>query len=272
MSKRILFFGNEQLATGTTTARPALRALQAAGYDVMTVESKSLNKDELAAYGAEAAVLVAYGRIIPEDILGLFPKGIINVHPSLLPKYRGSTPIETAILNGDTETGVSLMKLVAEMDAGPVYARQKIELAGHESKQELADRLAGAGAAMLIEYLPAILDGSLQPEPQAEAEATFTNLISKADGRLDWSKPAAQLEREVRAYSGWPRSQTQLGYTDVVITKARTAEGAGTPGQIFVNGKELGIYTAEGILVVDCLLPAGKKEMSAEAFLAGYKI
>jgi methionyl-tRNA formyltransferase len=271
MSKPIVFFGNEKLATGITTGRPVLHALQEAGWDVKTVEIKDINNDELAAFGAEAAVLVAYGKILPADLLDLFPKGIINVHPSLLPLYRGSSPIESVILDGAGETGVSLMKLVAEMDAGPVYAQQKIELSGSESKQALADRLSEAGARLLAGNLPAILDGSRRPVPQS-GQPTFSKMISKEDSLLDWSKPASRLVREVRAYAGWPRSRTTLGTAEVIITGAHAAEGQGAPGSIRIEGKELGVYTADGIFIIDSLLPAGKPEMPAEAFLAGYKI
>ena len=269
MSKTILFFGNEQLATGVQTGRPVLHALKEAGYNVVEA-SKNLNKDELAGYGADAGVLIAYGVIIPEEILELFP--IINLHPSLLPQYRGSTPIESAILDDATETGVSLMKLAPEMDAGPVYAQEKIELNGNETKQELADKLSDLGCRMIIDNLPAILNGSLQAKEQDHAAATYTKLINKEDGRLEWSKPAVQLEREVRAYAGWPRSYGKLAGTNIVITKASVRDGTGEPGTIYRDGKQLGIYAADGILMIESLIPAGKKEMSTEAFLAGYKI
>src|SRR5581483_9225315 len=130
----------------------------------------------------EAAVLVAFGRIIPQPIIDLFPKGIINIHPSLLPKLRGPTPIETAILDGLTETGVSLMRLEAKMDAGPLYSQQKISLNGDETKLELATKLNKVGAELLINSLPAILDGSLIPKPQNNSKATYTKLITKDDG------------------------------------------------------------------------------------------
>jgi methionyl-tRNA formyltransferase len=272
MSKPILFFGNEKLATGVKSDRPVLQALKTAGFDVIEVDTKRLNETGLASYGAEAAVLVAFGVIIPESTLSIFTKGIINVHPSLLPLYRGSTPIESAILDDANETGVSLMKLVPAMDAGPVYAQRSVQLSGHETKQELADLLSKIGGEMVVERLPAILAGSLQPSPQDDTKATYTKLITKQNGVLDWSKPAKQLECEVRAYAGWPRSQTTLNSTDVIITKAHADAGAGRPGSLSVQGKELSVYATDGRLIIDSLIPAGKPEMSAEAFLAGYQI
>jgi methionyl-tRNA formyltransferase len=303
MSKKILFFGNERLATGVTTLAPALRGLIGAGYEVAAIVvaqndiGKSRNarrlevaevaaeydiplispgdlnqaKDELAAYGARTAVLIAYGKIVPPAVLEVFPAGIINIHPSLLPLHRGSAPIESAILNDEPETGVSLMRLSEKMDAGPVYAREQIALDGTETKQALADRLAAIGTDMLLGQLPGILDGSSRPVPQEESAATYDAHISKEDGVIDWSKPAARLEREVRAYGLWPRSRTLIGTTDVIITVARAAPGSGEPGSLRIEGKHLSVACGEGLLAIDMLIPVGKREMPAAAFLAGYK-
>lgn len=303
MSKKILFFGNERLATGATTAAPALNALIAAGYEVAAVivaqndagksrKARPLEvaeaaakhgipvlspvnlvqaKDELAAFGAQAGVLIAYGKIVPPEVLELFPAGIINIHPSLLPLHRGSTPIESAILDGEARTGVSLMKLSAKMDAGPLYARKSLPLTGTETKQALADTLAAMGTDILIGQLPGILDGSVQPKPQEENAATYDGHISKADGVIDWSKPAARLEREIRAYSQWPRSRTTLGMTDVIVTAAHTTEGSADPGTLQIENKQISVACGENMLVIDSLIPSGKREMTGPAFLAGYK-
>ena len=249
MSQTILFFGNERLATGVTTEAPVLRALSAkykiagvvvaqnelgrsradrepeiidvarhSNIPVLAPKKLAEARDELAAFQAQIGVLVAYGKIVPQEIIDLFPKGIINIHPSLLPKHRGPTPVESVILNGEAETGVSLMQLTSQMDAGPVYAQQTLTLTGNEEKQLLADKLALAGKDMLMEALPGILNGELLPKPQAEASATYDSLIDKSSGSLDFTKPAEQLEREVRAYAGWPRSSTKIGDTDVIVT------------------------------------------------------
>ncbi len=303
MSKTILFFGNERLATGVSTTAPALRGLIAAGYRIAAVvvaqndtgksrKARPLEvadvaagqnipllspadlkqaKDELAAYGADMAVLIAYGKIVPPEVLEIFPAGIVNIHPSLLPLHRGSAPLEGAILSGSPETGVSLMKLSEKMDAGPVYKKSIVTLDGTETKQALADKLAAIGTDMLLERLPGILDGSAQSTPQDEAGATYDAHIDKSDGMIDWSKPAVRLEREIRAYAGWPRSRTTIGTSDVIITAAHAAEGSGEPGSLRIEGKILGVYCGEGLLLVDSLIPAGKREMPAAAFLAGYK-
>jgi methionyl-tRNA formyltransferase len=304
MSKRILFFGNERVATGTTTTAPTLRALIEAGYDVAAVivaqgeiaksrKDRELEiatvaeqhgiplitpnklkdaKDTLAKFEAEAAVLVAFGKIIPQAIIDIFPRGIINIHPSLLPLHRGSTPLESVIRNGDKETGVSLMRLSAEMDAGPVYAQETVLLHGDETKQQLADQLIEIGKSMLLHYLPDILAGKLEPSEQSESEATYDKLVTKDDGNLGFMhKSAEELERDVRAYAGWPRSRTTIGTTDVVITEAHAGQADGTPGTLWLEDASLGIYAKSGVLVVDSLIPSGKKEMPAKAFLAGYK-
>ena len=195
---KILFFGNEQLGTGLSTTAPTLQALIAEGYDItgVIVAQKDIGKsrkskeqeivqlaeshnipvfaptkladirDDLVAMKAEAGVLIAYGKMVPQSIIDIFPNGIINIHPSLLPLHRGSTPIESVILGGDTKTGVSLMQLAAEMDAGPVYSQTTIELNGDETKQVLADELQRLGAEMLIRDLPKILDRTLLPTKQ----------------------------------------------------------------------------------------------------------
>ncbi|HVV25777.1 MAG TPA: methionyl-tRNA formyltransferase [Candidatus Saccharimonadales bacterium] len=304
MGPTLVFFGNERLATGVTTTVPVLQALVAAGYRVAAVvvsqsdpaqsrKARTLEvatvaqqlgipllapakltdiKDQLQEIGAQAGILVAYGKLVPPEIIDLFPRGIINIHPSLLPKRRGSTPIENVILYGEKETGVSLMQLVEEMDAGPIYAQEVVPITGRETKQQLADVLLNAGKDLLIKYLPAILDGSLTGQPQEKIEATYDKQIKKDVGELDTTKPAAQLEREIRAYAGWPRSRLTLGTTEVIITQAHISDQNGTPGTLWLEGRQLGVHCAEGTLVIDRLIPPGKKEMTAEAFLAGYPL
>lgn len=304
MTKRletIVFFGNERLATGVVTTAPTLRALIAAGYNVAAVisnyeqgKSRRSRKleiadvaaqhniplllparpsdivDELRMFNAKVGVLVAYGKIVPQSIIDLFPAGIINIHPSLLPLHRGPTPIESALLNGEQETGVSLMQLAKAMDAGPVYIQEKVSIEAGASKQDLADTLLTKGACMLIEHLPAILNGSLAPKPQDDERATYDNKIYKGADNLDWSKPAMQLEREIRAFLEWPKSRTRLAGKEVIITKAHVAAGTGDPGTVWRDGKQFGLYTGKDILVIDTLKPAGKHAMNAEAFLAGH--
>jgi methionyl-tRNA formyltransferase len=313
MSNKILFFGNERLASGVTTSAPVLRALIAAGYEITglvvaqneagaTRKARELEivqvasghgigvlspaklsgaRDELAALGAELGVLIAYGKMVPQSIIDIFPRGIVNIHPSLLPKHRGPTPIESVILNGENETGTSLMRLSAGMDGGPVFAQSRLALRGDEGKSTLTAELLELGKGLLIEHLPAILNGKLQPQSQNDADATYDTKLTKDLSALDWQKPAARLAREVRAYAGWPRSRTTINGTDVIVTQAHAAEADGggrnghqngqpQPGTWWQAGQQFGFYTADGVFIIDSLIPAGKKAMPAAAFLAGY--
>lgn len=261
-SKTILFFGNEKLATGIVAEPLISQALINNGYEIEAL----VTGKEIPKHSAKLAVLAAYGKILPQSVLDEFPLGIINVHPSLLPQYRGPTPIEQAILDGTTKTGVSIMRLSSEMDAGLIYKQKAIHLRGNETKAALASQLQALGAELLLEVLPAVLDGSLKPRQQPHPErATYCKLIKKADGQLDWQKPAAQLEREVRAYTGWPGSFTKLADKDVIITQASVATTK--------PDKSLAIEAGDGnFLVIEKLKSAGKREMTAQEFLAGHAI
>ncbi len=309
MSRKILFFGNERLATGVHASMSALQALIANGYEVaavvaaqnevgksrqqrqlevaaiakqhdiplLTPVNLSAARDELAGFDAEAAVLIAYGKIVPTALLDTFPSGIINIHPSLLPLHRGSTPIESVILEGAKQTGVSLMRLSAEMDAGPVYVQAIVPLKGNETKQTLAHQLSTVGVDLLTDNLSKILDGSLRPKPQDDAAATYDSQITKADSQLDWTKPAGRLEAEIRAYAGWPRSRTRLAGKEVIITKAHLRHTQGTrsvPGSLNVLRKDglIIITCGQDELAIEHLQPAGKPEMTVSAFLSGYKL
>ncbi len=303
---RLVFFGNERLATGITeTKAPVLRSLLAQGYDIAAIvvsqkvsssrRKRPLEVEAIAAehnipllapdhprdllsqlqeIDARAGVLAAYGRIVPPDLIEAFPRGIINLHPSLLPRYRGPIPIEQAILDGAKETGVSIMSLAPKMDAGPVYAQRQLALRGDEQKVELAKRLSLLGAQTLLEVLPAILEGKLKPQPQDDAKVTFCNLLRAEDRELDWSRPAVELERRVRALAGWPGTRATLFGRDVVVTAAHVSahDTEASPGEsVRLPDGTLAIGTGAGLLVIDRLKPAGRGEMDARAFLAGLR-
>ena len=216
-------------------------------------------------------VLVSFGKIIPQSIIDMFDPGIINVHPSLLPKYRGPSPIETAILNGDEETAVSIMQLSAAMDAGPVYGYAPLALTGTETRAELYDRLGELGAQTLLRLLPLIMNGEVTGQPQDDSSASYCKLITKTDGLSDWNKPALRIQREIRAYAGWPQSRTTLGGIDVIIISAQVKSGTATPGEVVINDNGLVVGTAENLLSIDIIKPLGKKEMPISAFLSGYR-
>lgn len=220
-----------------------------------------------------AGIVVAYGRIVPKSILKLFPKGIINVHASLLPRHRGASPIEAAILAGDDATGVTLMQLEPGLDTGPTYDAATLQLAGTENRLDLYEQLAELGADLLDTKLPNILDGTIVPIPQDNSKASTTRLITKDDGHIDWSKPASELEREIRAYLGWPGSRTELIGTEATITEARVLPKDGPAGTAYKTpASELAVYAHTGSLIIDRLKPAGKREMTGPEFLAGHPL
>ncbi len=220
---------------------------------------------ELAKKTGEAplGVLVSYGKIIPQDVIDLFEPGIINVHPSLLPLYRGPSPVETAILNGDTETGVTIMQLSAAMDAGPVYSRITIPLNDTETAPELEQHLAEFGAQQLCRALPSITSGALQPVPQDDTVATYCHLLKKEDSQLATDRlTAEQAERQVRAYLAFPKTKTTVEGQPIVVTSAHV-----------VSQKEtvLDIECADGrYLSIDELIGPSGRAMDAKAFSNGY--
>ncbi len=209
-----------------------------------------------------AGVLVSYGRIIPERIIELFAPGIINVHPSLLPQYRGPSPIESAILHRDSQTGITLMQLSKAMDAGPIYHQVVHPLAGTETRPELYETLGKKGAQQLATQLPAILDGSLAATSQDDSLASYCELLSRQHSRIDpAAMTAADADAHVRAYLGYPGSRLRLGNREVIVTSTHVSD---VP-------TELSVRCADGQhLAIDTLKPVGKKEMPARAFLMGY--
>ncbi|MBC7868957.1 methionyl-tRNA formyltransferase [Candidatus Saccharibacteria bacterium] len=292
ISKPIVFFGTEDFSLTT------LRSLVAAGYTIVAVVTKPDSKrgrdqkltppsvklfaqaqnipvwqptklseitSDIQSLGDVAGVLVSYGKIIPQSIINLFSPGIINLHPSLLPLYRGPSPIESAIKNGDTKTGVSIMKLSAAMDAGPVFVQTIYPLVRTETRTDLYRTLAATGTATLLTVLPAILEGSLQPTPQDDTAATYCQLLDKKDSMLHPQKlTAIQAERLVRAHLGFPKTKINVFGHDIVITKAHVSTESKTP---------LDIVCQDGaFLSVDELIAPSGRRMSAQAFINGYAV
>ncbi len=259
---------------GRVLTAPAIKRLaEANAVKVFQPTKLSDIEPEIKHLSAEIGVVVAYGKIIPTSMLELFPKGLLNVHASILPRYRGASPIEACILAGDEETGVTLMKLEAGLDTGPTYDVSKIQLDGTETREGLYERLSELGADLLAIQLPAILRDQVVPLPQNNAEATTVGRISKSDGYVDWAKPAIALEREVRAYQGWPTSRTHIASIDLAITAAHTNTASGPAGTPYTTESgELAIYAATGSLVIDMLKPDGKREMPAANFLTGHSL
>lgn len=249
---------------GQQLLAPAVKTL-ASRFNIPVWQPANLNDiaENIKAIGPATGVLVSYGKIVPQSIINLFAPGIINVHPSLLPKYRGPSPIESAIMNGDKTTGVSIMQLSAKMDAGPIYTAKEHPLNGTESRPELYHALADIGTNLLLEALPQIIDGSLQPIPQNDTAASYSQLLQKADAELNLDTlTAAQAERRIRAHLGFPKSKLTLLSQSVIITKAHTSNQPNTPLDVVCQD---GVY-----LCIDELLAPSGRRMNAVAFLNGY--
>lgn len=208
-------------------------------------------------------VLVAYGKIIPQSIIDIFSPAIVNIHPSLLPKWRGPSPIEATIYNQDSQTGVSIMKLDKRMDAGPVYRQITKKLDGNENKTDLYNELFNRGSDLLIDELPAIISGELQPKPQDESQATYCKLLSKADSLLDpQAMTAEKIDAHIRAHLGFPRSRLQVNNDSLIITKAKAS--AEQISQIAIKCQD-----GNFINVMELIAPSGKT-MSSTDYLNGY--
>ncbi|MBU1203151.1 methionyl-tRNA formyltransferase [Patescibacteria group bacterium] len=212
-------------------------------------------------------LVVAYGKIIPQEILDLSQLPAINIHPSMLPELRGPSPIQTAILRGFESTGLSLMQLDKKMDHGPILGQIQVKIDPNESYIELSQRLAIIGAQILSEKLPDYLAGKISPLPQDDDKATYCKMISKEDGRIDWQKSAQEIHNQVRAFYPWPSAYTKLGDLDIKILKTEVVDIALTPGEI---NNDLVVGTSEKSLKILELQPANKKILKAAEFVRGY--
>ncbi len=222
-------------------------------------------------FKSRVGLIVDYGLIVPQSVIDSFELGIVNSHFSLLPKLRGADPISFAILNGETETGVSLMKIVAALDAGPLIAQEKLPIEPAITGPQLQRRLIELSNAMVKRYLPLYLETKLKPKPQdPRVKPTYTRKLVKADGQIDWHKPAIKIEREVRAFWGWPASYAKLAGKDVIISEAKVVDQAGLAGQMFAYDNGFGVYCSDQALVIKRIKPAGKNEMSGAEFRRGY--
>ena len=219
----------------------------------------------------DALAVVAYGKILPAEILELPPLGCVNVHASLLPRYRGASPISAAILAGDSETGVATMRIVPELDAGPVYLVRKVSIGGAEDAASLSDRLAVIGSELLVETLAGIAAGELLPRPQA-GEPTFTRPLTRDDARVDWRRPAAEIARRLRAFTPWPGIHALLLGERVKLldVEAIAKPGPGEPGTIRDEGGWPVVAAGEGsALLLRKVQRAGRKPVTGREFLAG---
>lgn len=225
--------------------------------------------EQLRAWVPDLIVVAAFGQILRNDVLELPRFGCINVHASLLPRWRGAAPINAAILAGDEETGATIMKMDVGLDTGPMLSKRSIRLTRDDTAGSVFEKLSTLGADLLIETLPDYLSGKLQPVPQPEEGMTYAPMLKKEDGKLDFTHDVNELERRVRAFNPWPGAFMDFDGAFLKIHRARVEAGDASEGQRLVVQDQPAIGARGGLLVLEEVQPAGKKSMSGKSFLAG---
>ena len=227
---------------------------------------------QLQALKPDVGVISAYGKIIPKGVLGLFPKGVLNVHPSLLPRWRGPSPVQTAIAAGDKEIGVTLMLTDEDMDHGSILAHKSIALEGMETGGSLTEELFKTGADLLITSLSDFLAGNISPQSQDHSHATYTKLLTRDRGHIDWLRDAESIAAMVRAYDPWPGTFTEVeGLGRLKIFPLVIADTSmGPPGQFFEKDGKLAVYCGKGALLLEHVQLEGGRPISGKDFLRGH--
>lgn len=302
MSARLVFMGTPRFAV------PTLLALHGAGHEILGVVTQpdrrkgrgkkvafppvkeaaltlglsvfqpaNVNEEgfagQLAALSPDVIVTVAFGQILKGHILGLPPRGCLNVHASLLPKYRGAAPIAWAIYNGDSVTGVTIMMMDEGMDTGPILAAREEHIQPDDTTESLGERLADDGARLLVETLEGWLAGKLDPIPQDAERASYAPPLKKSDGKIDWRRPAMEIERQIRSMIPWPGAFTTLDGKTLKIYRAQLAEPVEVmpPGECLVTDDTWRVATGRGALDLKEVQLAGKKRHDIRTFLKGFK-
>lgn len=230
--------------------------------------------EQIAALRPDVGVVAAYGEILRRQVLAIPPLGYLNIHPSLLPRHRGPTPVEGAILAGDGETGVTVMLLDAKMDSGPILAQRRVPLPPDARAEPLTAELFRLGSAMLVEALAQYAAGALVPAPQDDGQATYTKMLQKSDGLIDWGAAATLIERMTRAYDPWPGAQTTWRGQPLKIVAARAHPGwagADAPGTLLPSQGGPWVATGAGALELITVQPAGKRPMAADDWRRGLR-
>jgi len=225
--------------------------------------------NQLRTWSPDLIVVAAFGQILRQEVLELPKFGCINVHGSILPRWRGASPIQAAILAGDRETGITIMKMDAGIDTGPILSQRYIPIDPAETSGTLFARLAPLGAKLLLETLPKYLSGQVQPMPQLEEGATYSKMLKKEAGLLDFTHPAVELERRVRAFHPWPGAHLFYNGNLLKVERASIADGKAAQGEHLTYQGKPAVGTPEGLFILEEVRPAGKKSMSGKAFLAG---
>ncbi len=264
--------------SGVPQPPPVKRRAIELGLDAPILQPETLRDpavaEQIAALRPDVGVVAAYGEILRRDLLGIPSLGYLNIHPSLLPRHRGPGPVSGAILAGDDETGVTVMLLEHKMDAGPILAQLRRPLPPDARAGALTDALFHQGSALLIDALPRYAAGALTPVVQDEAQATYTSLLTRADGNIDWTSGAAAIERMTRAYDPWPGATTTIGGQPlkIIAAAARPAlPSADPPGTLRAFGGGAAVSTGDGALELLVVQPAGKRPMAAGDWYRGLR-
>ncbi len=221
----------------------------------------------------DLVVVVAFGQILPASLLEIPPHGCINVHASLLPRYRGAAPLNWCIVNGETETGVTTMLMDAGLDTGPMLLKSSTPIGPDEDIQSLHDRMSQLGAALLVETLDALKAGSVQPEQQDDSLSCYAPMLKKEHGLIDWTRPAVDIYNQIRGLAAWPGAVTWLEGAQIKIYRSAVARGEGSCGSVIAAGREgIEVACGQGSLIIRELQAAGSRRMDAASFLAGHPI
>ncbi len=239
-------------------------------YDIAVDQPPTLKNYPLPITHYQLAIVAQYGLLIPKNILESFPLGVLNVHPSLLPTYRGATPIQTALMHGDTETGITIMKLDEGMDTGPILLQKKISISPDETYPELEKRLAHSGLDALLETIPPYSKGTLIPTPQENSRATYCRELTRDDGRIDWQKTNKEIYNQYRALQKWPGIWTMWDAKRLKLLRVQPIEKTGVPGIVSIHKKNILVGCKENSLEIMELQIEGKKSMDAKAFIHGH--
>jgi methionyl-tRNA formyltransferase len=277
--------GHEVLAVVTRIDKPAGRGREMAAPAVkraalerglVVYQPKRVREPEfietLRALGAEAIVVAAYGQILPKEILTLPKYGCINIHASLLPRYRGAAPITWAIVRGETETGNTIMQMDEGMDTGAILQQERIPIGPNETAGALTEKLSLLGAKQITAALPLIAFGKLTPTAQDNSLATLAPLLKKEDGRIDWERGAQEIHDRVRGMNPWPGAYTGLDGKSIKLIETAVSDGSAEPGRLIEqNGNSLAAGTGSGLLQLLAIQPEGKKPMTAAEFMRGHR-
>lgn len=283
-SLRQLIAAHDVVAVVTQPDRPAGRNKRlkaspvkqlAALAGIPTLQPRRIRRSEaieaLAGLNADLFVVAAFGQILPQAALDLPKRGALNVHASLLPRWRGAAPIQAAIRAGDNESGVTIMLLDAGLDTGPTLSQRSLAIAPDETGQSLHDNLASLGAELLSHTIPRFLDGDIAPQPQDDACATYAPQLKKSDGRIDWTRAAAETDRLVRAFTPWPGAYTEWEGKRLKVVAGHVGEGSAPAGQVVELNGRLAIGTGQGVFLPSALQMAGKKPLPAADFVNGHR-